>query len=89
MPAPAIPTSDPAGTNGGVGRGSIAAVWVPHELWVNGNTSRCGVNVSGSVKVEDERLVSNSMGTVEAEACVESPQLMRSVKLPPDGHPLP
>lgn len=52
-------------------RGSIAVVWAPYEFWVDGNTSHCGVDVFDFVKIEDEWRVSNSMWTVEPEACDE------------------
>lgn len=59
-------------------------VWAPYELWVNGDTSHCGVNVSGFVKVEDECLVSNSMWTVEPEACGELRPANRKATRPAD-----
>jgi hypothetical protein len=52
-------------------RGGIAVVWAPYEFWVDGETSHCGVDVFDFVKIDGEWLVSNSMWTVEPEACAE------------------
>jgi len=52
-------------------RGSIAVVWAPYEFWVDGKTSHCGVDVFDFVKIDDAWRVSNSMWTVEPEACEE------------------
>jgi len=47
-------------------------VWAPYEYWVDGKTSHGGVDVFDFVKIEDKWRVSNSMWTVEPEACDES-----------------
>jgi len=52
-------------------RGGIAVVWAPYEFWVDGETSHCGVDVFDFVKIDGKWLVSNSMWTVEPEACTE------------------
>jgi hypothetical protein len=52
-------------------RGGIAVVWAPYEFWVDGETNHCGVDVFDFVKVDGQWLVSNSMWTVEPEACAE------------------
>lgn len=52
-------------------RGGIAVVWAPYEFWVNGETTHCGVDVFDFVKVDGTWRVSNSMWTVEPEACTE------------------
>jgi hypothetical protein len=50
-------------------RGGIAVVWAPYEFWIDGETSHCGVDVFDFVKIEGEWIVSNSMWTVEPNAC--------------------
>lgn len=52
-------------------RGGIAVVRAPYEFWVDGETSHCGVDVFDFVKTDGRWLVSNSMWTVEPEACDE------------------
>jgi hypothetical protein len=52
-------------------RGSIAVVWAPYEFWVDGKTSHCGVDVFDFLKIQGEWRVSNSMWTVEPDACQE------------------
>lgn len=52
-------------------RGGIAVVWAPYEFWVDGETTHCGVDVFDFVKIDGKWLVSNSMWTVEPEACAE------------------
>jgi hypothetical protein len=52
-------------------RGSIAVVWAPYEFWIDGQTSHCGVDVFDFVKVDGIWRVSNSMWTVEPDACGE------------------
>lgn len=52
-------------------RGGIAVVWTPYEFWIDGKTSHCGVDVFDFVKVGGEWRVSNSMWTVEPNACDE------------------
>ena len=52
-------------------RGGIAVVWAPYEFWVDGETSHCGVDVFDFVKIDGKWFVSNSMWTVEPEACDE------------------
>ena len=52
-------------------RGGIAVVWAPYEFWIDGKTSHCGVDVFDFVKVDGAWRVSNSMWTVEPDACAE------------------
>lgn len=52
-------------------RGPIAVVWAPYEFWEDGKTSHCGVDVFDLVKIDGEWRVSNSMRTVEPDACAE------------------
>jgi len=52
-------------------RGGIAVVWAPYELWIDGETSHCGVDVVDFVKIDGAWLVSNAMWTVEPGACPE------------------
>lgn len=52
-------------------RGGIAVVWAPYEFWVDGKTTHCGVDVFDFVKIDGEWRVSNSMWTVESDACAE------------------
>jgi hypothetical protein len=52
-------------------RGGIAVVWAPYEYWINGKTSHCGVDVFDFVKTGGGWRVSNSMWTVEPNACAE------------------
>ena len=50
-------------------RGPIAVVWAPYEFWIDGKTSHCGVDVFDFVKIDGNWRVSNSMWTVEPDAC--------------------
>ena len=52
-------------------RGAIAVVWAPYEYWIEGKTSHCGVDVFDFVKTGGVWRVSNSMWTVEPDACAE------------------
>jgi len=52
-------------------RGGIAVVWAPYEFWIDGKTSHCGVDVFDFVKIDGVWRVSNSMWTVEPNACTE------------------
>jgi len=52
-------------------RSGIALVWAPYELWLNGETRHCGIMVFDFVKTDGRWLVSNSMWTVEPDACAE------------------
>lgn len=52
-------------------RGDIAVVWAPYEFWLDGETSHCGVDVFDFVKLDGVWRVSNSMWTVEPDACAE------------------
>jgi hypothetical protein len=52
-------------------RGGIAVVWVSYEFWIDGKTSHCGVEVFDFLKFNDDWRVSNSMWTVEPDACAE------------------
>ena len=50
-------------------RGAIAVVWAPYEFWIDNKTSHCGVDVFSFVKTDGQWRVSNSMWTVEPDAC--------------------
>ena len=52
-------------------RGSIAVVWAPYEFWIDHKASHCGVDVFDFVKIGEVWRVSNSMWTVEPNACAE------------------
>ena len=52
-------------------RGDIAVVWAPYEFWIDGETSHCGIDVFDFLKIDGEWRVSNSMWTVEPDACPE------------------
>ena len=52
-------------------RGSMAVVWAPYEFQIDGATSHCGIDVFSFAKIDGEWKVSNSMWTVEPEACDE------------------
>ena len=52
-------------------RGSMAAVWAPYEFQIDGATTHCGVDVFSFAKIDGEWKVSNSMWTVEPNACDE------------------
>jgi hypothetical protein len=52
-------------------RGSIAVVWAPYEFWIDGETSHCGIDVFNFVRIDGAWTVSNSMWTVEPNACDE------------------
>jgi hypothetical protein len=50
-------------------RGSIAVVWTPYELWADGKTSHCGIDVFDLLKEQGVWKIANAMWTVEPEAC--------------------
>ena len=52
-------------------RGAMALVWAPYEFRVDGETSHCGVDVFSFARIDGVWRVSNSMWTVEPDACVE------------------
>jgi len=58
-------------------RGGIAVVWAPYEFWIDGESSRCGLDVFDFVRIDGKWLVSNAMWTVEPDACAE----LRSVEV--------
>jgi hypothetical protein len=52
-------------------RGAMALVWAPYEFQIDGATSHCGVDVFSFAKIDGVWKVSNSMWTVEPDACSE------------------
>jgi hypothetical protein len=52
-------------------RGAMALVWAPYEFQIDGQTSHCGVDVFSFAKIDGVWKVSNSMWTVEPNACAE------------------
>jgi hypothetical protein len=52
-------------------RGGIAVVWVSYEFWIDGKTTHCGVEAFDFLKMDGDWRVSNSMWTVEPDACKE------------------
>ena len=52
-------------------RGGIAVVWAPYEFWIDGETTHCGIDVFDFIKTDGVWRVSNSMWTVEPDACAE------------------
>jgi hypothetical protein len=52
-------------------RGAMAMVWAPYEFQTDGVTSHCGVDVFSFAKIDGVWKVSNSMWTVEPNACAE------------------
>jgi hypothetical protein len=52
-------------------RGSMAMVWAPYEFQIDGETSHCGVDAFSFAKIDGVWKVSNSMWTVEPNACGE------------------
>jgi len=62
-------------------RGAMALVWAPYEFQIDGQTSHCGVDVFSFAKIDGVWKVSNSMWTVEPDACAElrpdDPSLIR------------
>lgn len=62
-------------------RGGMALVWSPYEFQINGKTSHCGVDVFSFAKIAGTWKVSNSMWTVEPDACdelrPEDPSILR------------
>ena len=52
-------------------RGAMALVWAPYEFQIDGATSHCGVDVFSFAKIDGVWKVSNSMWTVEPNACAE------------------
>lgn len=52
-------------------RGGMAMVWAPYEFRIEGKTSHCGVDAFSFVRLDGTWKVSNSMWTVEPQACTE------------------
>ncbi len=52
-------------------RGAMALVWAPYEFQIDGKTSHCGIDVFSFARIDDTWKVSNSMWTVEPQACDE------------------
>jgi hypothetical protein len=52
-------------------RGPMAMVWAPYEFQIDGKTSHCGIDVFSFSKIDGVWKVSNSMWTVEPDACGE------------------
>ena len=52
-------------------RGAMAVVWAPYEFQIDGETTHCGVDVFSFAKINGIWKVSNSMWTVEPNACSE------------------
>jgi len=52
-------------------RGAMALVWAPYEFQIDGQTTHCGVDVFSFAQIDGVWKVSNSMWTVEPNACNE------------------
>ncbi len=52
-------------------RGAMAMVWAPYEFQTDGVTSHCGIDVFSFARIDGVWQVSNSMWTVEPDACAE------------------
>ena len=52
-------------------RGGMALVWAPYEFQIDGQTTHCGVDVYSFARIDGVWKVSNSMWTVEPNACAE------------------
>lgn len=65
-------------------RGAMALVWAPYEFQTDGVTSHCGVDVFSFAKIDGVWKVSNSMWTVEPNACAESRPVDASAIRPSD-----
>ena len=52
-------------------RGAMAVVWAPYEFKIDGETTHCGIDVFSFAKIDGAWKVSNSMWTVEPNACTE------------------
>ena len=50
-------------------RSGIAVVWTPYELWIDGKTSHCGIDVFEMMKEKGVWRIANAMWTVEPDAC--------------------
>ena len=44
-------------------------VWTPYELWADGKTSHCGIDVFDLLKEQGVWKIANAMWTVEPDAC--------------------
>lgn len=66
-------------------RGSMALVWAPYEFQIDGATSHCGIDVFSFAKIGGVWKVSNSMWTVEADACEELHPADEDSDAPPDA----
>ena len=52
---------------------TVAMVWTPYDLYVNGKFSHCGIDVFTLVKERDGWKVANVSYTVEPTGCTPSP----------------
>ena len=50
-------------------RSGIGVVWTPYELWIDGRTSHCGIDVFDLMKEKGVWKIANAMWTVEPDAC--------------------
>jgi hypothetical protein len=50
-------------------RGAMALVWAPYEFQIDGQTTHCGVDAFSFARIDGVWKVSNSMWTVEPNAC--------------------
>lgn len=55
----------------GIIRGNMALVWAPYEFQINGATTHRGIDVFSLARIDGAWKVSNSMWTVEPDACSE------------------
>ncbi len=46
-------------------------VWAPYEFQIDGETTHCGVDAFSFAKIDGDWKVTNSMWTVEPDACDE------------------
>jgi len=52
-------------------RGSMAFVWAPYELWIDGASYHCGVDAISFAKIDGAWKATNLMWTAEKDACAE------------------
>jgi hypothetical protein len=53
-------------------RGSIATIWTPYDVWIDGKFSHCGIDAFDLIRTDDGWKISGGSYTVEAK-CDPSP----------------
>jgi len=52
---------------------TIAMVWAPYDIHVNGKFTHCGIDAFSLIKLEEGWKIAGTVFTMEPHGCVESP----------------